>query len=115
MVEKPPMQNRESTSSAEPMNVMKQFQEAGFGNMMGVSTVWMEALGTMSAEVVSFVAERIKEDIKTQHEIMHCKNPKELQHIQAQFLQKAIDQYKAETGKLVEMSNEAFGLKEDKS
>lgn len=113
MIDKPQMQEHKKPSPTEPMNAMKQFQEAGFGNMMGVSTVWMETLSSMSAEVVSFVAERIKEDIKTQHEILHCKNPKELQHIQAQFMQKAIDQYKAETGKLVEMGNEAFGLKQN--
>jgi len=36
-----------------------------------------------------------------------------LQHVQAQFFQKAIDQYQAETGKLVEMTNKAFTPKSD--
>ncbi|WP_370402487.1 phasin family protein [Sulfitobacter sp. JB4-11] len=85
-----------------------QLQEAGLGNMMGMGTAWMEAMSDMGAEMVSFVAERIKEDVKTQHEILHCKNVAELQHIQAQFIQKAMDQYHAETGKLVEMTNKAF-------
>ena len=46
--------------------------------------------------------------MKTQHEILHCDDPTKLQHIQAEFVQKAIEQYTAETGKLVEMSQKLF-------
>jgi len=84
------------------------FQEAGLGNLMGMGTAWVEAMAAMSAEVAEFVAERIREDVKTQHEILHCKNVADLQHIQAQFVQTALDQYQAETGKLVELSTKAF-------
>ena len=117
MAEKSQTQDPKTTASAEPFNAMTQLQEAGFGNMMGMGTAWMEALSEMSAEVAGFVANRIKEDAKTQHEILHCKNPADLQHIQAQFMQKAMDQYHAETGKLVEMGTQAFGTKggEDKA
>ncbi len=91
-----------------PMDAVNQLQEAGFANLMGMSTAWLEAIGQMQAEVASFVAERIKQDVKTQHEMLNCKNMADLQHIQAQFIQKAMDQYQAETGKLVEMSTKAF-------
>jgi hypothetical protein len=91
-----------------PLAPLNDLQKAGFGNMLGMGTAWVEALSDWNAEVVSFVADRIKEDVKTQHEILHCKNVGELQHIQAQFIQKAIDQYQAETGKLVEMSGKIF-------
>lgn len=93
-------------------NAATQLQEAGLGSMMGVSTAWMEAMSDMGAEMVSFMAERIKEDVKTQHEILHCKNVADLQHIQAKSIQKAMDQYHAETGKLVEMTTSAFGKKD---
>ena len=98
----------ETTESDTPHNALAELQQAGFGNMMGMGTAWMEAFSDMGAEVVSFVAERIKEDVKTQHEILHCKDIAELQHIQAQFVQKAIAQYQDETGKLVEMGAAAF-------
>ena len=103
----------QSSSRAEPtgsatFDPVKQLQEAGLGNMVGASTAWMEALSDMSAEILGFVAERIKEYVHTQHEILHCKDIGQLQHIQAQFIQKAVDQYHAETGKLVEMSTKAF-------
>jgi hypothetical protein len=109
MANKSQTQDPATSSAAEPFNAMAQFQEAGFGNMIGMGTAWVEALSDMSAEVVGFVADRIKEDVKTQHEILHCKNAADLQHIQAQFMQNALDQYKAETGKLVEMTTKAFG------
>ena len=95
-------------------NAITQFQEAGFGNMVELSTAWFEALGDLSTEVVSFVVDRIKEDVKVQHEIMHCKNVAEVQQIQSQFLQKAMDQYQAETGKLIEVGSKAFAKKCDK-
>ena len=91
-----------------PLTAITQLQEAGFGNMVGLGAAWFETLGDMSAEVLSFVADRVKEDVKAQHEMMHCKSPSELQHIQSQFLQKAIDQYQAETGKLVDMGSKVF-------
>ncbi|MCV3271502.1 phasin family protein [Roseobacter sinensis] len=92
---------------------ISKLQEAGLGNMLGMSTAWVEAMGDMGAEVASFIAERIKEDVKTQHQILHCKNVGDLQQIQAEFIQKAMDQYQAETGKLVEMSRKAFAPKAD--
>ena len=89
------------------LTALTKLQEAGLGNMLGMGTAWMEAMGDMSAEMAGFIAERIKEDVKTQHEILHCKNVADLQHIQARFIQKAMDQYQAETGKLVEMGKKA--------
>ena len=106
----------EKTTPAEaPMQAVAKLQEAGFTNLMGMGTAWMEAMSEMSAELANFVAERIKEDVKTQHEILNCKNVADLQHIQAKFVQKAIDQYQAETGKLVEMSQKAFAPKTPKN
>lgn len=106
-------QDRATPTNVETFqNAATQLQEAGLGSMMGVGTAWMEAMSDMGAEMVSFVAERIKEDVKTQHEILHCKNVADLQHIQAKFIQKAMDQYHAETGKLVEMTTSAFAKKD---
>jgi hypothetical protein len=110
---KTPETGTASTGDA-PINAIAQFQEAGFGNMVGLSAAWFEALGDMSAEVVSFVADRIKKDVKVQHEIMHCKDLSEIQQIQSQFLQKAMDQYQSETGKLIEMGTNAFTPTSDK-
>lgn len=82
--------------------------QTGLSHMTGWGTAWMEAVSELGAEVASFVADRIKEDVKTQHAILHCKDMAEFQHIHAQFIQKAIAQYQDETGKLVELSKSAF-------
>lgn len=81
-------------------------QTFGFNNMTNFGTAWVEALSDMGSEVLTFVADRIKEDVKTQHEILHCDDMAKLQKIQAQFIQTAIDQYTAETGKLITMSQQ---------
>ncbi len=99
------------TEQTNPAKMLNELQEAGFTNMLGLSSAWIEAMGDMSAEVLGFIAERIKEDIKTQHEILNCKDVGELQHIQAKFVQKAIDQYQTETGKLVEMGTKMMTAK----
>ena len=83
-------------------------QQSGFGNLMGGNAAWIESLGKMSAEFASFVAERINEDVKAQHEMMHCHDASELQKIQGQFVQTALDQYQAETDKLVQMGISAL-------
>ena len=98
----------QKTLEETPMKALTEIQEAGLGNMMGLSTVWAEAFGDMSSEFASFVADRVKEDVKTQHEILHCKSVGDLQQIQSQFIQKAIEQYQAETGKLFEMGTKMF-------
>ena len=107
-----PDPSTETTHLTDDISTLSAF---GFGNMAAFGTAWIEALGDMGGELVSFVAERIKEDIKTQHEILHCKDPGKLQEIQARFVQTAIDQYTAETGKLVEMSQDLFKVPTDKS
>ena len=92
----------------EALSDLAALQAFGFNNMTSFGTAWIEALSDMGSEVLSFVADRIQEDVKTQHEILHCEDIAELQHIHAKFVQKAIDQYTAETGKLVEMSQSLF-------
>lgn len=110
MADKSQTQDTVAASAPEALNTLVHLQEAGLGNMMGMSTAWIEAISDMGAEVASFVAERIKEDVKTQHEILHCKNVGDLQKIQAEFVQSAISQYQAETGKLLKMGTEAFAV-----
>ncbi|MGB5864594.1 MAG: phasin family protein [Sulfitobacter sp.] len=101
-------QREDIPKAAEPPAAAPRLQQAGFGNMTGLGAAWIEVLSDMNAEVVGFLAERIKEDVKTQHEILHCKDAAELNRIQSKFIQRATDQYRAETGKLVELGSKAF-------
>lgn len=101
-------QSDSSTTTTDALDAVAALQQSGLGNMMALGAAWAEAVSDMNAEFAGFVAERIKEDVKTQHQILHCKDMGELRHIQSEFFQKAIDQYHAETGKLVEMSSTVF-------
>lgn len=92
----------------DPLAPLVDLQKAGFGSLMGMNAAWLESLGDMGAEFTSFLAERIKEDVKTQHEILHCKDVSEVQRIQSDFVKKAIEQYQTETGKLFEIGMSAF-------
>ena len=83
---------------------LRQFDEAGLGPLRWMGMAWFETMAQMNEELVRFIAQRIGEDMNTQHALMHCKSPEEVRKTQAEFFEKAIHQYTEETGKLVEMS-----------
>lgn len=80
-----------------------------------LGSAWFENMSDLGSELMSFVADRIKEDVRVQHELLHCKSLTEIQTVQAAFLQKAFDQYQAETGKLVEMTGDMAAKLQPKS
>ncbi|MEL6837794.1 MAG: phasin family protein [Pseudomonadota bacterium] len=88
--------------------LMQQIEEAGLGPLRWMGTHWFETMADINSEVMSFVADRIREDVKTQHELLHCKSATELQQAQVAFLEKAYAQYTAETGKIIKMSLDAY-------
>jgi len=75
-----------------------------FGGPFGQD--WLEQMSGYSTEVLTFMAERMKADLALQHDLLQCRDIGEFQKIQSEFLQTAIEQYTAETGKMVE-----FGTK----
>lgn len=100
-----PLSDADASKGAADVAAM---QDQALKSLSQMGLVWMEGMSDLGSEVLSFVADRIKEDVKTQHKLLHCKNVTDLQHIQAEFMQTAIDQYTAETGKLVQMSQDVF-------
>ncbi len=94
-----------SDPASAMMATFVEFQKAGLGPLQWLGTAWLENMGDLGGELSQFMAERIREDVKTQHEILHCRDAAKLQEIQSRFIQKAIEQYTAETGKLVELSH----------
>lgn len=87
---------------------LENLQDSGLGSMTWMGTAWTEAMSDLGSEIISFVAERIQEDVKTQHEILHCKTLSELQQAQAAFLERAYVQYTVETGKLLKLGADIF-------
>ncbi|TMM51205.1 phasin family protein [Sulfitobacter sabulilitoris] len=105
MAEKNKTTGEENISATSAMQAVAELQKVGFGSIAWMGTAWLEQMSEMGSEWLSFVADRIKEDVKTQHQILHCRNIEEVQKVQAQFIQTAVEQYRDETGKMVEMSS----------
>ncbi|MEL6239875.1 MAG: phasin family protein [Pseudomonadota bacterium] len=105
-------------SPIDPENVVKSItdlQMTGLGSFSWLGTKWLENMSDLGSEWLHFVSERVQEDVKTQHEILHCKNVGEVQQIQARFLKKALDDYRDETGKMVEMCTKMMTEIQDKA
>lgn len=95
---------RAETAEQTPFAPLIDMQKVELGNMVGANAAVLECMGSMGAEVMEFLAERIREDVKTQRDFMQCRDVGEMQKLQAEFVRKAVDQYQAETGKLIQMS-----------
>lgn len=105
------------TAQSAGETTMKFLEDAGLGPMSWMGTAWLETMADMNSEVISFLADRIKEDVQTQHKLLHCTRPEDAQKAQLEFLEKAYVQYTVETGKLLKMSMDLLpgGLKNAKS
>lgn len=89
--------------TGDALDPMAYFQT--ISNSTAAGTVWWEHISDIGSDLTSFVADRIREDVKTQHELMHCSSLSEMQCIQANFVQKAINQYHDEAARLVELAD----------
>ncbi len=114
MSEKSKASEKITESDRSALHAMSELQKAGFGSLAWMGTEWMTTMSGIGGEVLRFVTDRIKEDVKTQHEILNAKGIDEVQGIQARFMKEAFDQYAAETGKLIEMSNDLLAKAADK-
>ena len=79
---------------------------AAFGPWGQMGAAWAEAMSGLGGEVMRFLAQRVQEDVGLQQRLLHATSLDEARHIQAAFVQKAIDQYVAETGRMVELGEE---------
>ncbi len=111
------MGKKDSTAQAAYPNgaleAVLKMQRAGFGSIVGAQIAWLENLGDIGAEVAEFVTDRIKEDVKFQRQILECGDMDEARSLQSAFIQKAVNQYQAETGKLTSMSLDALKAPHD--
>lgn len=100
-----------SGGPSRPMaEILAAVQSAGLGDLRWLGAAWAERIAAMNAEVAQFVAGRVREDVKTQHALLHCKSLQEAQEIQAAFVARAFEQYTAETGKLMQMQADLLSV-----
>lgn len=101
-------QTKKTDADHPAETTMQELQDAGLGPLAWMGTAWLDAMSKWNGELASFVADRIREDVRTQHELLHCKSVTEMQTVQAAFLERAYVQYTVETGKLLDMGSTLF-------
>lgn len=74
-----------------------------------------EAWARMVAEGAAFVAERVRADARAFSQAMTCRTPTELQDVQAAFVQKAMEDYQAEAGRMASLMEEAVSTASGRS
>lgn len=94
---------------------MSKMQKMGLNSMTWMGSDWAERMADLGSEMLNFMAERVQEDVDFQHRLLHCKDMTELHKLQAEFMQRMINRYTEETGKIMELSTKAwmgqFGIK----
>ncbi|MGC9445686.1 phasin family protein [Cereibacter johrii] len=75
---------------------LRQVSMAFQGGTAGAYELWLR----LAHEISHFTADRICETVKTQQQMMHCHSLSELAHLRAQWLQRAMDQYAEEAGRM---------------
>ncbi len=102
-----------TTSKATDDAIAGMYRE-GIGNMAEMNAAFIESFGDMSAQMAKFFAQRIEEDVKVQHELLHCKSIQEVQHIQMQFFENAFKQYQENSAKMMDIGTHALQSSETK-
>jgi hypothetical protein len=96
--------NRKNAPSTQASIAFDPF--AAFKPMVPVASmgaVWYNRAADLAREITTFAAERVKQNVEAQHALLQCKSLTQVQHVQAEFLQIALDQYQVETGKVIEI------------
>jgi hypothetical protein len=92
--------NKSNDAVSPAIDLMLAMKEVGSKMMPGFGTGWVETMSDLGSEMLTFISERTKQDVQTQHDLLHAKDIAEIQHIQARFIQKAMDDYAAEMVKM---------------
>lgn len=64
------------------------------------NTAMVDASMNLLEEWTSFVAKRVRQDVRTAHQMLHCRNAAQMQAIQSGFFQQAINEYQGEAARM---------------
>jgi hypothetical protein len=62
----------------------------------------------MQEEIVDFVSIRVRQDMETQKELLRCRSFDDVREVQTKYFQTAMEQYAAESKRLMELSSEVI-------
>ena len=72
--------------------------------MLKANEAMLEGMMALQREIMEFSSARVQQDLETQGELAKCTDLQEAWKVQAEFAQKAMQHYSAETAKLVDLS-----------
>ena len=81
-------------------------QQEALETMEAAGQAVFEGLSQVQHEIADFIAERIRQDMETQQELLRCRNLEDVRNVQARFFRTAFDQYAAETSRLVKLGGD---------
>lgn len=61
----------------------------------------------LGAEVMQFASSRMEQDIEAQKAMLACKSPQDLQKVQSQYFSKALEDYRAQIQRAMEVMSGA--------
>ncbi|MFC3615875.1 phasin family protein [Lutimaribacter marinistellae] len=91
-------------------DMMAQMQKMGTDAMAAMGGDWAERMSKVGTEVMSFAADRMKQDMEFQQKLLQCRDMQELQQVQSRFWQEAIEQYRGEMERLAEMGGGMWSM-----
>jgi hypothetical protein len=100
-----PVESIESPQDAAIDNVTALQQEA-VETVEHAGATLFEGVGRVQQEIAQFVSTRVREDLETQQQILRCRSLDDLREVQFRFVKTAMDQYSAETARLMKLGSE---------
>jgi hypothetical protein len=101
----PPAESIESPQDAVIDNVTALQQEA-VETVEHAGATLLEGVGRVQQEIAQFVSTRVREDLETQQQLLRCRSLDDLREVQFRFVKTAMDQYSAETARLMKLGSE---------
>ena len=106
--------SKQADSPKTADDIIAKMQKEGLGNLAELNTAVLESFGDMSTEMAKFIAQRIEEDVRVQHELLHCKSLNEAQQIQMNFLEQAFRQYQEGAARMLDIGTHALEAQTEK-
>ena len=97
-----------SEEVSQVLNAVVAGQTVAVQAVESTSRAMLEGMEKVRQEVVDFVSTRIRHDMETQQELLRCRNFDELREVQTTFVKTAMDQYTAESKRLMELGSEVL-------
>ncbi len=106
------MAKANKTTTKEPgdqvTELMAEWQRMGLGALNAMGAGWAEAMADMGSDWLHFVSDRVQQDVEFQHRLLHAKSTHEVRDAQSEFFQRAVEDYAAQTGKVVTTAEKLF-------